>query len=525
MNIYSSKYSNYCPICGSRVTTGELFCEKCGMRIHSHQQQDNHKEFDRLIRQHSILVDIDIDRSAPINIDWSAPINQEQPAHHQHSTLANKNKPLDSIYGMHTLSEMPELKMVVDGYNSSLKASYSDTSDIIEEFRSRTLNSLHDIITGDVRDTEMFESLGTKFIETRDFGLDKCTKAAKEIFNLGLMMNWANLSQQQRMEISGAYAKEVAEAFELVRYNGVVFAFLGKSKGKNNGDGTIWVSNTLLDPNCSPFELIDTITHESRHQYQFEVMDGFHNVPEDVVKEWIIANQIYNQNAPRCYDPWGYNYNPVEIDARYAGETVVRNVTHDLFNTKSVDKKDVIDRQQLRKRLIEEGYSGALVYQTTENLLKLNGKAAEMLHSWMKFGTTPEFDYIEGINSAFLREHHKMKDPAIILSYGLLMNNPSLNSRFLKNLPSDQYRMNVASKANLRSRYVFYDERDYNNAKDALYYGNRTIYDKLYWYGDWGYTNGHDHAWRVDLYDDLTQEELEFAVGHIREHNGRYYKD
>ena len=81
------------------------------------------------------------------------------------------------------------------------------------------------------------------------------------------------------------------------------------------------------------------------------------------------------------------------------------------------------------------------------------------------------------------------------------------------------------AKANLRSRYIFYFERDYENAKDAIYYGNRTIYDKLYWYGDWGYTNGHDHAWRVDLYDDLTQEELEYAVGHIREHNGLYYKD
>lgn len=89
---------------------------------------------------------------------------------------------------------------------------------------------------------------------------------------------------------------------------------------------------------------------------------------------------------------------------------------------------------------------------------------------------------------------------------------------------SHQCRKSI-SKANLRSRYIFYLERDYENAKDAIYYGNRTIYDKLYWYGDWGYTNGHDHVWRVDLYDDLTQEELEYAVGHIREHNGLYYKD
>ena len=81
------------------------------------------------------------------------------------------------------------------------------------------------------------------------------------------------------------------------------------------------------------------------------------------------------------------------------------------------------------------------------------------------------------------------------------------------------------SKANLRSRYIFYLERDYENAKEAIYYGNRSIYNKLEWYGSWSNINGHDYVWRVDLYDNLTQEELEYAVGHIREHNGLYYKD
>lgn len=491
MNIYSSKYSNYCPICGSIVSTDELFCEKCGMRIHSHQRQESVKE----VNQHNIP------QSALMSIN--------------HSSVTR--------YGMHTLSERPDLKMVIDSYNSSLKTSYSKTSDIIEEFRSHSLNILRDIITSDIKDTEMFESLGTNFIETRDFGLDKCYKAAKEIFNLGFMMNWANLSQQHRMEISGVYAKGVAEAFELVKYKGVVFGNI-RGDGQNNGDGIIWVSTRLLEPNSSPFNLIDTITHESRHQYQFEAIDGFHNVPEEVIKEWIIAGQIYNEDRPSCFNPWGYWYNPVEIDARYAGETVVRNLTQDLFNAKSIDKNDVINRQQLRKHLIQEGYTGALLYQTADNLLKLDGKAAEMLRSWLKYGTSPEFDNIEGINSTFLREQLKMKAPAIILSYGLLMNNPSRNSRYLKSLLSSQCD-NCIPKANLRSRYIFYDERDYENAKDAIYYGNRNIYDKLEWYGDWSNIHGHDYVWRVDLYDNLTQEELEYAVGHIREHNGLYYKD
>ena len=87
---------------------------------------------------------------------------------------------------------------------------------------------------------------------------------------------------------------------------------------------------------------------------------------------------------------------------------------------------------------------------------------------------------------------------------------------------SHQYHK-YAAKANLRSRYIFYFERDYENAKDAIYWGNRAAYDKLYWYGYWGPTNGHDSAWRVDLYDDLTQEEIEYVVSHMREHNGIYY--
>jgi len=93
----------------------------------------------------------------------------------------------------------------------------------------------------------------------------------------------------------------------------------------------------------------------------------------------------------------------------------------------------VINKQQLRARLVQEGYSGALLEKTTDDLLKLDGKAAEMLHSWLDNGIKPEFDDIEGLNSKLLRENYQMKEPAIILSYGMLMNNPVQNSKHLKN--------------------------------------------------------------------------------------------
>lgn len=487
---YKLKSPTCCPICGSNVIVGELFCEMCGMRIHNHQHQECVKD---IVRQNS-----------------------------QQSALTNRNQSSVTRYGMHSLSERSDLRMVINKCKSSQNTLYS--KNIIEDLRNRVLDDISDIIADDVTDITMFESLGIRFIETRDFGLDRCTEAVKEIFNLGVLMSWAHLSIEQRAELSGVYAKEVAKAFELVRYNGCVFDNLENAWGQNNGDGTIWLSNNLLDPVNSPLRIIDTITHESRHQYQFEAIEGYHNIPKEVVKEWTIANQIYNEDKPSCYDPWGYNYNPVEIDARYAAETVVRNVTQFLFNVKFANRKSLIDSQQLKYRLIQEGYSGALLEQAVKNLLKLKGSAAEMLNSWLEYRIVPQFDYIYGVNSTFLREQLKMKDPAIILSYGLLMNNPSRNSKYLKGLFDSKSQRN-ASKANLRSLYIFYLERDYENAKDAIYYGNRTIYDKLEWYGSWPNINGHDYVWRVDLYDNLTQEELEYAVGRIREHNGLYYKE
>ncbi len=89
------------------------------------------------------------------------------------------------------------------------------------------------------------------------------------------------------------------------------------------------------------------------------------------------------------------------------------------------------------------------------------------------------------------------------------------------------------AKANLRSTYFFYDESDYENAKYAICSVNQIVYEKIIWYGEWTFFSsderwdcrfGHDVVWRVDLNDDLSQEELEWAVGRIREHTGIYYQ-
>ena len=480
----SSIYSNSCPVCGNNVPASDLFCEICGMRIFAHSSQKC------------------------TNVANRRDVVQSEP------TVAK--------YGTQKLSELPELKRFIADCESSLKTTNWGTNDLLDNYRRITLNKIRDIIVGDSRDQEIFGHLGFSFKQARDFGLDRCTQAAKEIFNLGVMMSWANLSMEQRLEIAGVYAKEVAEAFELVLYKWVTFKEMN-ALGLNNGDGHIYLSTELLSPMVSPLQLICTIVHEARHQYQHEVIcHGYHNVPAEVVREWTIANQIYRNDVdPTCFDPWGYYYSPLEIDARYAGETVVRNITQGLFNfTKGGNG---IDQHQLKARLVKDGYADDMLNQTVNNLMKLDGKAAEMLHLWLTYDVAPEFDNIGEFNSTILREQFKMKDSAIILAYGLLVNNPSQGSRFLKDMYNRQGG-NGATKANRVSVYIFTNQRDYNNVKDAIYHANSTIYYKLDWYGSWLGAAGYDEVWRVDLNDDLTTNERVWVVGYIREHGGEYYQ-
>lgn len=247
--------------------------------------------------------------------------------------LASMIHPAIVAYGLHKLSEMPAVKETVEGCKASISDTLSDWSHKIDEFFIGIYDSVKDFFTGNDADAKAIENLGSNFVEERDFGLDKCSEAAKEIFNPGVIENWANLSLEQRKEIAGAYAAEVANAFELQNFTGVYFEDLDQGvMGYNNGDGSIHLSNTLIAPWTSPLEIMNTITHELRHQYQFEAVQGYHNVADDVRKEWATAQEIYSYDQPYCYDPWGYTYNPLEIDARYAGETVVRNVTHDMIN-------------------------------------------------------------------------------------------------------------------------------------------------------------------------------------------------
>lgn len=98
---------------------------------------------------------------------------------------------------------------------------------------------------------------------------------------------------------------------------------------------------------------------------------------------------------------------------------------------------ETIDRNELKKRLIDCGYIPEFgLDNTVDNLLNLknieNPDAYRMLVEWMETGKLRKFEPIEGIDLRFLREKLRMKDPAVILAYGMLLHDAKRNAMFLK---------------------------------------------------------------------------------------------
>lgn len=251
------------------------------------------------------------------------------------------------------MSELSHAGNPTEGLNmehESVKEVLTDAKDTVVEVGTKVVEGIEDFFCGVYEGiTEFFtgeekpnpiseqfpesSKLNEGITEGREFGLDKCTEAALEIFTPEVIAEWGNMTLEERRDVSLRYADEVAKAFELEYYHGVYIEQMEPGVlGSNNGDGTIHLSEELIDEFSTPFMIMDTITHELRHQYQNECVRGYHNVTDEVRNEWAVATAIYNYDMPSCYDPWGYMYNPLEIDSNYAGNTVVRNVSSQMFN-------------------------------------------------------------------------------------------------------------------------------------------------------------------------------------------------
>lgn len=300
----------------------------------------------------------------------SKEISETNEDYNEMASLASLSTP-----GLFLISKTPEVRNIINekvddcketfletlkDAKDSLSEKVSDAKNTISEFSNKVNEGIKDFLNGVYENANDFindetkekvNPIGSQFPEAaklnegitegREFGLDECTDAAMEIFNPGVINEWDNIPLLERKGIAMLYADRVAEAFHLENYQGVYIEDLPDNiLGSNNGDGSIHLDESLIADGTTPFSIIDTITHELRHQYQSECVNGFHNVSDEVRNEWAVATEIYNYDRPSSYDPWGYAYNPLEIDSNYAGNTVVRNMSSQIFND-TINKMNV----------------------------------------------------------------------------------------------------------------------------------------------------------------------------------------
>jgi hypothetical protein len=173
--------------------------------------------------------------------------------------------------------------------------------------------------------------------DAREYGLRECSDAAKEIFTPEVLAEWNFLTYEQRERIVREYSKAIGEGLN-IDFKGVIFdALEPELRGYNCGDGYVHLNSDFISDPKNLIGMIDTVAHEARHQFQNEAIRNPEKfgIDEATLKEWEFGFNNYSTQLATAYDPWGYHYNPVEIDARYFGETMVRELTKDLITNHS----------------------------------------------------------------------------------------------------------------------------------------------------------------------------------------------
>jgi hypothetical protein len=154
----------------------------------------------------------------------------------------------------------------------------------------------------------------------------ECERIAEEIFTLQVREQWVNYTEDERKVIIENYAQRIGQVFYgerefwdklLNKHPSIIenFEYTAKGFGVSNGYGNIAVNPAFAASPVKDYsvdKIIDTVTHEVRHEYQKLIKkdpDGF-GIPRRLLNEW---NQPYIPSKPD-YVP--YYEQDVERDAR-----------------------------------------------------------------------------------------------------------------------------------------------------------------------------------------------------------------
>lgn len=213
---------------------------------------------------------------------------------------------------------LPEIQEIQAEYNV-IKDVWSDFINSIKEYPEAS-----------------FES--KEIVEAREYGVKECADVAKACFTPEVIREWGHLTMKERNRVIQEYANGIGKAMG-INFKGIVWERFPIENGMyiygyNAGDGYVHLNVDMLADPGQLMYLVDTVAHEARHQLQNEAIEnpGKFPIDEATIKEWTYGKSVYTLDMPSAYDPWGYTYNPMETDAKYFGESMVRELTKAIIN-------------------------------------------------------------------------------------------------------------------------------------------------------------------------------------------------
>lgn len=180
---------------------------------------------------------------------------------------------------------------------------------------------------------EINNSEGVEYSEVDIERIETAGDIMGEIFTDEVISNWENLSVEERTSYLNEYYAKAGQALGLDTkgvYTDDLYAIYGYgTQGVNSGDGYLGIDVRLVSDPSQLEELLNTTTHEMRHQLQNDALrnpDAFPDIPKETLERW--QYEMNNYIDP-SYDFEGYQNQVIETDARAFAEEVVNDFVDD----------------------------------------------------------------------------------------------------------------------------------------------------------------------------------------------------
>ena len=250
--------------------------------------------------------------------------------------------------------------------------------------------------------SETKEIRNSEGVEYSEADLERIEAAADimgEIFTDEVISNWENLSVEERTAYLNEYYAQAGQALG-IDTKGVYVADLYEmygygTQGVNCGDGYLGIDIRLVADSSQLGELLNTTTHEMRHQLQTDALrnpDAFPDIPQETLDQW--EYEFTNYVDP-SYDFEGYQSQAIETDARAFAEEVVDDYLSEAGNdTYSMAKYE----SDIPVDVVTDGEQASTAIEVMSTPADFNPEGIEAAEEVSDLANTKaEVDAVEGL--------------------------------------------------------------------------------------------------------------------------------